>query len=87
MGRLKTTRPTETLRRLGRWACGSVGQLEALAGVNVQNEDERRALWGQFAHLYSGDKRVLLDTVMDHCAAIALRRINRGELCLLPSRY
>ena len=80
------TRPSETLRRLGGWAGGSIGQAESLAGINVQSEAERKALWDQFEHLFSGDSQVLIDAVVDHCAAITLGRVKRGELSLLPSR-
>ena len=82
----KKTRPSETLRRLGGWAGGSIGQAESLAGINVQSEVERRALWDRFEHLFSGDSQVLIDAVVDHCAAITLGRVKRGELSLLPSR-
>lgn len=80
-------RPAEVLRRLGQWCGGSIGQTEALAGVNIQSESERRELWAQFAHLSFGDTQLLIDAVMDHCAEIALGRIERGEICLLPARY
>lgn len=85
MARTKT-RPSETLRRLGGWAGGSIGQAESLAGVDVQSEAERKALWDQFKHLYSGDSQVLIDAVVDHCAAITLGRVHRGELSLLATR-
>lgn len=80
-------RPAETLRRLGGWAGGSIGQAEALAGINVQSHAERKALWEQFSALFSGPSQVLFDAVMDHCAEITLGRIKRGELSLLPPRY
>lgn len=83
----KASRPSETLRRLGQWHGGSIGQAEALAGVNIQCEAERWQLWQQFRELFYGDTQVLLDAVMDHCAKITLKRIKRGELCLLPSRH
>jgi hypothetical protein len=83
----KPVRPTEKLRLLGGWVGGSVGQAEALAGVDVQSVEERSALWTQFRHLFVGDSRDLIDAVMDHCATITLRRLARGELCLLPFRY
>lgn len=86
MNRRPTTRPVETLRRLGGWASGSVGELEALAGINVQCHAERAALWNKFRHL-SGDPLVMHAQVMDHCASIALRRINRREICLLRRHY
>lgn len=54
------TRPSEILRRLGGWVGGSIGQAESLAGINVQSEAERKALWDQFKHLYSGDSQVLI---------------------------
>lgn len=84
MARTKT-RPSETLRRLGGWAGGSIGQAESLAGIDVQSEAERKALWDQFKHLYSGDSQVLIDAVIDHCAAITLGRVHRGELSLLAT--
>ncbi len=79
-------RPSETLRRLGGWVGGSIGQAESLAGINVQSEAERIALWNQFKHLFAGDSQTLIDSVVDHCAAITLRRVKRGELSLLTGR-
>lgn len=81
------TRPSEALQRMGGWAGGSIGQTEALAGINVQSHAERTALWVKFRHLFSGNSQKLVDAVMDHCAAIALRRIENGELSLIPTRY
>ena len=80
------TRPSETLRRLGGWVGGSIGQVESLAGINVQSEAERKALWDRFTHLFLADSQTLIDAVADHCAAITLMRLKRGELSLLPSR-
>lgn len=80
------TRPSETLRRLGGWAGGSIGQAESLAGINVQSDSERKALWDRFKHMFSGDSQALIDAVVDHCAAITLERVKRGELSLLPVR-
>lgn len=78
-------RPSKILARLGGWAGGSIGQAEALAGVNVQSEAERKDLWGQFKHLFQGEPQAVVDAVMDHCAAITLERLKRGELSLLPN--
>jgi hypothetical protein len=78
--------PSEKLRSAGGWMGGSVGQAEALAGINIQSEAERQQLWVQFRHLYPGPPQVLVDAVMDHCAAITLKRLKRGELSLLPQR-
>lgn len=86
MKKQRLPRPAETLRRLGCWASNSIGQMEALAGINVQCHTEREALWSQFRHLYTGDTEKLLRAVMDHCATITLDRIKRGELALLPTR-
>lgn len=86
MAKIKT-RPSETLRRLGGWAGGSIGQAEALAGVNVQSAAERKELWNQFKHLFSGDSQTLIDAVVDHCAVITLGRVKRGELSLLPAHF
>ena len=86
----KKASPERTLRALqrrGGWVGGSIGQMEALAGVNVQSHAERTALWAKFRHLFCGPSETLVDAVMDHCAAIALRRIECGELSLIPSRY
>ncbi|OJW46182.1 MAG: hypothetical protein BGO63_03690 [Candidatus Accumulibacter sp. 66-26] len=66
---------------------GSLGDIEQLAGVNIQSEEERRKLWWQFHHLFNGPSQELFDAVMDHCAEIALRRIKAGELCLVETRY
>lgn len=62
---------------------GTLGDVEQLAGLNIQSEAERRDLWNQFRHLFSGPTQNLLDAVMDHCSAIALTRITKGELCLV----
>lgn len=69
---------------MGGWVGGSIGQIESLSGVNIQSDAERQQLWVQFRHLYPGPPQVLVDAVMNHCAAIALKRIKRGELSLLP---
>lgn len=83
---VKKSRPSETLRRMGGWAGGSIGQAEALAGIDVHSEDERKALWDQFKHLFAGDSQTLIDAVIDHCAVITLNRVKRGEMSILPSR-
>lgn len=62
---------------------GSIGEYEALAGVDVQSLAERKALWDQFRHLYTGASQTLIDTVVDHCARIALQRVAAGELSLV----
>lgn len=87
MAKTKTTRPAETLRSLGRWVGGTIGQAEALAGINTHSQAERTALWDRFKHLYGGDTQVLINAVMDYCATITLMRIQRGELSLLTANY
>jgi hypothetical protein len=74
------------LDQLGGWCGGSIGQMEALAGIDVQNPSERKALWDQFRQMYVGPTQALFDAVMDHCAQITLARIGRGELCILKTR-
>lgn len=83
----KKLRPSEKLRQMHGWPGGSIGQAEALAGINVQSESERKALWDQFKHLFSGDSQTLIDAVVDHCAIITMGRLARGELCILPARF
>lgn len=80
-------RPSEVLRRMGGWSGGSIGQVESLAGIDIQSPAERWALWQNFRALFKGDTQVLLDAVSDHCATITLDRIKRGELSLLPTRF
>ena len=83
-------RPREVLGKLAResgTALHSIGDVERLAGINTQSESERRALWDKFKHLYAGPAQVLIDAVMDHCAAIALQRIAGGELSLVRMRF
>ena len=77
--------PAHKLRQMGRWVGGSIGQMEALAGIDIQSSVERKALWDKFSHLYRGETQALIDAVMDHCATIALKRIQRGELSLIPA--
>lgn len=84
MARQRKIRPTEALRRLARWGSNSIGQMEALAGVNIQCEAERRAFWEGFRHLYGGEPLAVVDAVMDHCATTIFARVERGELSLLP---
>lgn len=62
---------------------GTIGDIERLAGVNTCCEAERRALWNQFKHLFDGPSQALVDAVMDHCSAIAIKRINAGVLSLV----
>lgn len=64
---------------------GSIGQFEALAGVNIQSHEERFALWDRFRHL-AADSQAHTDAVMDYCAEITLARVQRGELCIIPRR-
>lgn len=88
-GRKSSLRPRQRLGELARKAgCQlfSVGDIERLAGVNTSSERERGELWGQFRHLYSGPTQVCIDTVMDYCSDIAIRRIEAGELCLVETR-
>lgn len=63
---------------------GSIGDLEQLAGVDVRNQAQRFALWWQFRELFAGPTQPLIDAVMEACATEALRRLDAGELCLLP---
>jgi len=83
----KVTSPSAKLHRLGGWCGGSIGQMEALAGINIQSHSERVALWAKFRHLFAGPSQELVDAVMDHCAKITLRKIKRGELSLIQIRY
>lgn len=83
-------RPSQVLNNKARQVgcvLGSLGDTEQLAGIDVRSVPERKALWDGFSHLYRGPTQVLFDAVMDHCAEIALAKIERGELCLLPTRY
>jgi hypothetical protein len=82
----KKERPRDKLYRLGGWVGGSIGQIEALAGVDVQSVEERRELWWKFSHLFGAETQLLFDAVMDHCSSVALNRIARGEMSLLPAR-
>ncbi len=80
-------RPLETLKKLSGHYGGSVGQWEQLAGINIQSDAERTALWNKFRHLFGGDSQTLTNAVMDHVAEIAIKRVKAGELCLVPARY
>lgn len=74
------------LRELARVAgchLSSIGDVERLAGINTCSEKERHDLWFKFQHLFKAPTEELFDAVMDHCAKIALRRIEAGELCLI----
>lgn len=81
-----STRPRDQLVALAR-AVGSnlssIGEFEALAGIDLQCAAERSALWWQFRHLFTGPSQVLIDAVVDCCAGIALQRIAAGELALV----
>lgn len=79
-------RPSEVLRRMGGWSGGSIGQVECLAGIDIQSPAERWALWQNFRALFGGDSQGLIDAVSDHCATIVLARVKRGELSLLSVR-
>jgi hypothetical protein len=78
------TKLAELAREAGCLLC-SVGDIERLAGINTNSEQERHDLWFQFQHLFSGPSERLFDVVMDHCAAIVLRRIDAGELSLVKT--
>lgn len=85
--RSRKEHPQQRLKKLSGHYHGSIGQWESLAGINIQSHAERTELWNKFRHLFSGDNQQLVDAVMDDCAAITLKRIERGELCLVPARY
>lgn len=87
---LGAQRPRHKLADIARQVgcnLGSLGDIEQLAGVNIQSETERRELWFQFRHLFNAPTQQLFDAVMDYCSAIALRRIEAGELSLVETRY
>lgn len=86
MARNPIKRPRQKLGELARQSgthLSSLGDVEQLAGVDIRSDKERRDLWNQFSHLFSAPSQELIDAVMDHCAALALKRIARGELCLV----
>lgn len=92
MARKTNTTARITPQALLQTMCGyrltSLGDFERLAGVDTCNAAERIALWSQFRDLYAasmkGDHQPLFDAVTRHCAEVALNRIRRGELALLP---
>lgn len=75
----------DTIARQEQCGLTSIGDIERLAGINTNSAVERQALWNGFRHLFNGPVQALFDAVMDHCAAIALRRIEAGELSLVKS--
>lgn len=78
-------RPHARLRALSGFQGWTLGQAEALSGINPQDHKERIELWRPFVAQYpGGDAQPLIDAVMDHCARITLARIKAGELCLVP---
>lgn len=83
--------PKQQLNAMCGRRLSSLGDYERLAGVDTCNDGERRALWDQFRHLnaasIAGDHQPLFDAVTNHCARIALDRIARGELSLLPASF
>jgi hypothetical protein len=84
--RRRTARPRDVLfheARMVGCVLTSVGDYEQLAGIDIQSDAERRELWWRFHTMFAGPSQVVVDAVMDHCAAIALARLERGELCLL----
>lgn len=83
-------RPRHKLGELARQVgchLGCIGDIEQLAGIDIKSAGERRELWFQFRHLFDAPTQQLCDGVMDHCSAIALRRIEAGELSLIRTRY
>lgn len=82
----QSDRPRDVLFRKAReggYTLGSIGDYEQLAGINLQSEQERRALWWKFQSMFHGETQTLFDAVVDHCAAIALIEIEQGRLCLM----
>ena len=74
------------LDKMARSACcrlNTIGDIERLAGVT--SDCDRHRLWSQFNYLLDGPTQVLIDAVMDHCAAIAVRRIKAGEIFLIST--
>ena len=89
--RLKSERPRDLLfRKACQAGCfiGSIGDYEQLAGIDIQSESERRALWWKFEALFLGPSQPVIDAVVDHCSQIVLDAIDGGRLCLLgrPAR-
>lgn len=83
-------RPRQKLGRLARergCVLSSLGDVEQLAGIDIRSQEERTRLWNGFRHLYTGPTQVLFDAVMDHCASVALEKLERGELCLVETRW
>lgn len=80
------TRPHDRLKALSGFSFWTLGQAEALAGINPQDDRARFALWRPFvaSHGSNTDAQPLINAVMDHCATITLARIKAGELCLVP---
>lgn len=83
--------PKEVLQRLCGGRLGSLGDFERLAGIDTCNAQERIQLWSQFRPLYAlsfqGSHQPLFDAVTNYCATVAMQRVERGELCLLPASY
>ena len=77
----------DRLQALGRWVGGSIGQAEALAGIDPQNSAERQQLWSKFKHLYGEPAPVLVGAVSEHCATLTLQRLAEGKLSLLHGTY
>lgn len=79
-------RPHDRLKALSGFNFWTLGQAEALSGINPQDAKARAALWQPFVaqHRNDADSQPLIDAVMDHCARITLGRIKAGELCLVP---
>ena len=83
---MNTTRPRIALDAMARKAgcrLGTIGDIERLAGIDTNNNAERKALWDQFRHLYRAPSQDLINAVMDHCSKIAIRRIKAGKLSLI----
>lgn len=62
----------------------SIGNIEALAGVNPQDKAERAELWNRHQHLFAQPGMVAMRAVMDDCKKTAAQRLERGEFCLYP---
>lgn len=81
------TRHHERLKQQTGFVGWTLGQMEALAGINPQNDAERTALWRPFVMANPGGDSELINAVADYCAQRTFARVKAGELCLLQRHH
>lgn len=64
----------------------SIGDVEQLAGINIQCHAERRALWFKYRELFTGPHDVLWSAIKADLLKRTAHMVNAGQLSLYDAR-